>query len=185
MGKNIVILLGSARRGGNTEILCSAFSQGAEESGHNVQLLRVAEMNIHGCLDCGRCYEDGTPCAVKDDMSPLYPVLAGADVIVLACPVYCHAMPAQLKAVIERQYCFGCAPSSQRPRPHQQILIATAGGESLQEFSGLVESYRQSAAYSGMKSLGELLAPGVWEKGDAAYRPDLIQKARDLGKNIV
>ncbi len=37
MNKKVLILAGSPRKGGNSDILCDAFLQGAEEAGHNVE----------------------------------------------------------------------------------------------------------------------------------------------------
>ncbi len=53
---NIVILNGSPRVKGNTEILASAFKKGAEEAGHDVTLINLRGMNIKGCLGCQYCF---------------------------------------------------------------------------------------------------------------------------------
>lgn len=37
MSKNVLILSGSPRKGGNSDILCDEFAKGATEAGHNVE----------------------------------------------------------------------------------------------------------------------------------------------------
>ena len=37
MSKKVLILSGSPRKGGNSDILCDEFSKGATEAGHNVE----------------------------------------------------------------------------------------------------------------------------------------------------
>ena len=37
MSKKVLILAGSPRKGGNSDILCDAFLRGAEEAGHSVE----------------------------------------------------------------------------------------------------------------------------------------------------
>jgi len=39
-------------------------------------------------------------------------------------------------------------------------------------------------AYLGMKQIGTLLAPGVYERGDANKQADLLEEATRLGKSI-
>ena len=46
MGKNILILSGSPRKGGNSDLLCDEFLRGAQEAGHDVEKVRVAEKKI-------------------------------------------------------------------------------------------------------------------------------------------
>ena len=41
MSKNVLILSGSPRKGGNSDILCDEFAKGATEAGHNVEKIRV------------------------------------------------------------------------------------------------------------------------------------------------
>ena len=37
MSKKVLILSGSPRKGGNSDILCDEFAKGATEAGHNVE----------------------------------------------------------------------------------------------------------------------------------------------------
>lgn len=43
MGKNVLILSGSPRKNGNSDILCDEFMRGAADAGHQVEKIRVAE----------------------------------------------------------------------------------------------------------------------------------------------
>lgn len=42
MGKNVLILSGSPRKGGNSDLLCDEFMRGAQEKGNNVEKIRIA-----------------------------------------------------------------------------------------------------------------------------------------------
>ncbi len=44
----VVILNGSPRKGGNTEIMAETFANAADK--HEVEILNIAPMNIKGCL---------------------------------------------------------------------------------------------------------------------------------------
>ena len=52
MVKKIVILNGSPRPHGNTKGLIDAFTQGAQQKGHQVTCFNLGQLNIHGCLGC-------------------------------------------------------------------------------------------------------------------------------------
>lgn len=47
MSKKVLILSGSPRKNGNSDILCDEFAKGATEAGHNVEKIHVSEKNIH------------------------------------------------------------------------------------------------------------------------------------------
>lgn len=49
MSKKVLILSGSPRRGGNSDLLCDEFLRGAREAGHEAEKLRVAEKKIAPC----------------------------------------------------------------------------------------------------------------------------------------
>ena len=53
---NIVILNGSPRRGGNTEIMSREFARGASEAAHEVNIINLAGKKISGCLGCQYCF---------------------------------------------------------------------------------------------------------------------------------
>ena len=67
---NIVVLLGSPNRQGSSRMLAESFRQGAEETGHTVELIDVAHGNIHPCSGCIYCGYEG-PCSQKDDMETI------------------------------------------------------------------------------------------------------------------
>ena len=83
MGKKIIVLNGSPRRGGNTAALVDRFLQGAKEAGHQVTRFDLRDMEIHPCLGCyGGGKDLNSPCVQKDAMDEIYPVYREADVVI-------------------------------------------------------------------------------------------------------
>ena len=102
---NVLILQGSPRANGNTAWMAEEFKKAAEAAGHKVTLVDVAHKKIAGCLACEYCHGKGNgTCVQKDDMQALSPLLAEADALVLASPIYYFGMSAQIQAPIQRVY---------------------------------------------------------------------------------
>ena len=65
---NILIISGSPRKGGNTELLADAFAKGAAEH-HHVEIVSVRDYKVNPCLGCNACFKTNGICAQKDDKS--------------------------------------------------------------------------------------------------------------------
>lgn len=116
---NILILQASPRAKGNTAWMAEEYKNAAEAAGHKVTLVNVSRKKIAGCLACEYCHKGGThdvdnieggyqgngACIQKDDMQELYPLMAEAEVLVLAAPIYYFTLCAQIQAPIQRMYC--------------------------------------------------------------------------------
>ena len=86
MAMTVLGLAGSARRGGNTEIMLDWCLGAAREAGATVVKFSLCDLDLHGCKACDACFKDGVCIQKKDDMKLLYPHLRSADSIVLAAP---------------------------------------------------------------------------------------------------
>ena len=63
--KKVLILSGSPRKGGNSDILCDEFAKGALANGHEVEKICVAEKKIAPCLGCYYCKDHGGKCVLN------------------------------------------------------------------------------------------------------------------------
>lgn len=88
MAKKVLVLSASPRQGGNSEILCDQFILGATEAGHAVEKVSLRDKQIGHCTACDACQRNGGNCVLKDDMAGILDKMIGADVIVMATPVY-------------------------------------------------------------------------------------------------
>lgn len=71
MGKKVLILSGSPRNGGNSDILCDEFMRGAKESGNDAEKIRVSAKKVAPCSACYYCRSSGGKCVHKDDMAEI------------------------------------------------------------------------------------------------------------------
>lgn len=83
MVKKVLILSGSPRKSGNSDLLCDEFMSGALEAGHEVEKIRVQERNVACCTACYACRDTGI-CAIKDDMAEIMQKMIDCDVMLIA-----------------------------------------------------------------------------------------------------
>ena len=179
MSKNIVVVTGSPRAGGNSETLADSFIEGARGNGNTVSVFHAGRMNIRGCLDCKYCFSHNGECMQKDDMQDIYPALRQADVLVLASPVYWYGMTSQMKAVIDRMFA-GC----KKPFPFKSIaMLLVCGDTDIGAAAPAIEHFKAISHYMKWENIGIILQEGVHEPGEICGKLSLSQ-ARDLGKSI-
>ena len=85
--KKILVILGGGRPNGNTSQLVNAFSQGAADAGHDVEIVSLNKIEVKGCIGCNAC-RYGKPCIQKDGFNSLIPKIKNADLIVFASHCY-------------------------------------------------------------------------------------------------
>lgn len=178
MPKNILIISGSPRKGGNSETLCEQFAKGAREAGHTVEFLRLAELHIDYCSACYACKQVGR-CVKEDDMGLVLEKMRWADGIVLSTPVYFYTMSAQMKTVIDRTLGGAQVPGLENK---DFYLIATAAAEKTameRTFDGL-RGYL--ACLPGARERGAVYGSGAWQLGDIQHNP-AMQEAYEMGRN--
>lgn len=176
--KKILILTGSPRKGGNSEMMADAFKAGAEKAGHQVTKVRTAELNIKGCLACNKCFSKGQACIVDDDFNKLAPLLEEHDVLVLASPLYFYTFTTQLKAAIDKFYALMVA---QKQLAFKEMALLGCGEDTAADmFDGMTRAYELIANYLKLTDRGQVLVPGVLEKGDIE-KTDGLARADALG----
>ncbi len=97
----ILALLGSPRKGGNSETLTRSIGASVEEGGGTMEYVHLNGMNIRPCQGCGGCDKTGI-CVVKDDMGDIFAAVDMADRILLVSPVYFYGLSAQCKIFGDR-----------------------------------------------------------------------------------
>ncbi len=162
MGKKVLILSGSPRKGGNSDILCDEFMRGALESGNEVEKIRVSEKKIAPCSACYFCKDSGGKCVHKDDMAQVLQKMIDTDVLVLASPVYFYSIDAQLKALIDRTVARWL-----EVKDKDFYYIVTMADEELASADTTLACFRGYAdCVEGAKEKGVIIGNGVYQSGE-------------------
>ena len=173
----IVVLNGSPRKGGNTEIMAEAFATAARKNQNEVTILNIAAMNIHGCLGCGHCWASKGDCVQKDDMGKVFAELSDADMVVFASPIYWFDITAQMKTVIDRLYAGGSVGF----HFHKTALLLDAGADRV--FDAAIAQYKAMTAYLKWEDMGIITVPNMEKKGSMTAAPNL-EAVIKLGESI-
>ena len=179
MSKKVLIVSGSPRKGGNSDLLCDEFMRGASDAGNQVEKVFLRSKKVAPCNACYYCRQSGGECAIRDDMGEILDKMQAADVIVMASPVYFYSVDAQMKAVIDRSV------ARWTNIPNKEFYyIMTAAEDSDTVMDCTLECFRGFAAcLDGAKEMGVIEGKGVYEAGENRGTR-FMQQAYEMGKGV-
>ncbi len=103
MDVNILGIVGSPRKGGNTEVMVRTALQAAESlGGVQTDIILMAGRKVSPCIGCHHCWFHDGVCAIKDDAGEMIQKMVEADGLIVGSPVYFGSMTATLKSLLER-----------------------------------------------------------------------------------
>lgn len=102
-----VLGLSFGRKMKNCELLVKEALMAAEAEGHEVQFVRMIDLDIQPCTGCSGCFMGMAKgrsgrCIIKDDLPLVDELLMECDGLIVAAPVYAVGPAGQLKNVIDR-----------------------------------------------------------------------------------
>lgn len=119
-------ILGSARDGGNTEILLDTSLEEAQKFGNASKIL-LRDKAIGPCDGCMGCAPSGI-CVIQDGMQEVYEGIRGADAIIWATPVYYWSMTGLTKMALDRTFALNFPKLQQAGKIGGLILVAGIRG---------------------------------------------------------
>ncbi|HVO83474.1 MAG TPA: flavodoxin family protein [Syntrophobacteria bacterium] len=185
MARNVVVVIGSPRKRGNSSVLAKRIVAGAKAEGAKVETFFLHDMNIKPCTACGSCRKKPKiDCVIQDDMQILYPKLKGADAIVIASPVYWFTVSAQTKLFMDRWYGLGGDAGYALTGKRFGIALAYAGEDPF--VSGAVNALRmfQDALRFIEAEIVGMVYGSAWKAGEICKNKALMTEAYELGKKI-
>jgi len=187
----VLVLEGSPRKGGNTEVLIDAVVRGIVAAGGSAERIRVADRQVAPCVGCGGCDKTGI-CVVKDEMTDIYERIGAARRLVLASPIYFYAITAQLKAVIDRGQAFWSRKSLAmkagvwKVDPERKgFLVAVAATKGERVFEGAVLTAKYFLDAADFVYGGELLVRGIDRRGEMKKDLESLARAEQFGRRVL
>lgn len=111
-----VVVCGSPRRNGNTQMLLEVACQTLSARGVETELILLSGKEVKPCIACGKCRETkDLTCSIKnDDFHPIFRAILQADAFIIGSPVY-----------------FGCATSQTTSLLHRAGYVSRGNGDPL------------------------------------------------------
>jgi multimeric flavodoxin WrbA len=173
-------VVGSPRRGGNTEIVVDAVLAGAIEAGAESEKVILNELRITPCQNCQACRKNGE-CIQADDMRTLYEKMERSPAWVLGTPVYWWGPTAQFKAFLDRWYGAGKVNFKGK-----NIVLVIPFGASDPHYARHLDGILTDVLdYLGMNLIEKILVPGATSKGTIKNRSQILAKARCAGAKMI
>jgi multimeric flavodoxin WrbA len=174
---NILVVTGSPRVGGNTEIMADVFVESARAAGHEVTVRKLSKLTVNPCIACTYCFTHDGVCIQKDDMNDILKDLDQADLLVLASPIYWFDISAQTKCFIDRMYAFA------KKGFHIQSIAMLLDSGSDNVYAAAEAQLEAIGSYLKWEIKGVVKIFGMMEKGSMASSPGL-QDVRDFAKSL-
>jgi multimeric flavodoxin WrbA len=181
--RKILAIVGSPRKGGNTDILVQKTAEGAVSKGAQVETIRLGELNIRECDGCHICWQK-KPCCKHDDMLAIYPKIIESDAIIFGTPVYWYGPTALMKCFIDRFVYFNCPENRPKIKNKPAIIAIPFEEENPETARPVVEFFENCLNYLKMKLIGKIVVGAVSAKGDILKKPDRLQEAYGLGVRL-
>jgi multimeric flavodoxin WrbA len=176
---DIVAIMGSPRKYGNTDQLLDEMIKGAEEKGHNVIKHYISDLDVHPCKACGVCMQ-GKDCVFKDDGFKVTHQIADAEGLIVSSPIYFGQMTGDLKVLLDRMY--GITHNPLISLSGKVVLIFTQLGP-----EGYYDSYIELTKlqpFQGNMHYEILDVLNVGHLGDVKDQPNKLIEAYEIGKKF-
>jgi len=181
-------LMGSPRRGGNSEIMLEYFLKNFHEEAF-IEVIRVGEIEVGPCQGCRFCEERGF-CRISDGMNKIYELFLEADLIVVSSPIFFYGVPSQLKAVIDRsqalwarRYMFNLRDPKSPWRKGIALCVGATRGKNL--FLGVELTFKYFFDAIGASFEGVMGYREAEKKGDILRQKNALEELESQGKAFV
>lgn len=198
MGRKVVAVLGTYRKGGTLDAAVEAILEGARTRRAATSKIYLTDRHIEFCTNCRQCTQDPGlergKCRQKDDLENIVAEIEAADAVVLASPVNFGNATAVFRRFMERligcaYWPWGKATPCGRSNIHtlKAVLVATsaAPGFTIPLFTGTRKALRMTANVLGAKPVASLWIGLAAAEPDHPPSPSVLSRARRIGMKLV
>ncbi len=180
-------IMASPRKGGNTDVLLDAALKAARESGAIIEKIIINDLSFVPCQACEEVREDGR-CKIQDDFQKIYEAVLSADSIFVASPIYFGSISAQLKMLIDRFQCYWRAKHVTKTINDAAMkqggficVQASSGSDFFDNARAVMKNFFTT---TGVEYCREVFCSGLEKKGSVKEKPDCMEKAAAMGEKL-
>ncbi len=185
-------IIGSPRKGMNTDTMVTKALEGAQEAGSDVEKIYLNDLKMIPCQACER-FPAPEYCFFHDGMDIIYDILENADYLIIGAPAYFGTICAQLKTVIDRSNCLAemiTLPDNKlnfksRLKKRKKALFIWVANISTNPKHALVPVSIWCKYFANIELMDTLVVKKSDYKEGAKNCPEYLEKAFGLGKDLV
>ncbi len=179
--RNILIINGSTRTNGNTDILVNKIIEGAQNS----QFINLKDRKIANCIGCMQCLGKGI-CSIDDDMTEIRKAIQNADILFFASPLYWGSITGLMKTFIDRLFFYYHPPNKPLISGKKAIIVTPMNQRTTDEETKILkEFYNCLLNCLEVEILNFFFFGGIMGKGDVLKNQEYLEKAYLIGKNLI
>lgn len=171
----VLAIVGSPHIKGNTSYLADEALKEIAAQGIDTEKIVLAECVVNPCQGHKECASFKV-CKFKDDAPGIIEKFNQADAVILASPVYFYDVTAQMKAFIDRNF-FTFTHDGKRKAKYAGLITIGGGG-------GADETIDTLKRFVGLPKENVFIVTGYLGQGDAKDNPEVVKKAKDMGKKL-
>lgn len=178
----ILGVVGSPRKGGNTDILVNKVLSGAQEKGNTINRIFLNDLNIKPCQACMACKKEGR-CAIDDDMQKIYTQILESDCLILGTPIYWLGATAQMKTFIDRWCAFLDVNHNTKLKGKSAVIITVCGAPETSMTDFAVQTFEKMFGFIGIELKGKITT-SAREKADILKNQAVMEEAFSIGAGL-
>jgi multimeric flavodoxin WrbA len=189
--QNLLVLVGSPRRAGNSAALGAAVQRGAEQTGTRVAVRFIDDFVTSFLRDCRACRLADGECSIGDRFRSLFfDDFLPADGVVFCSPIYWYGLSAQTKAFFDRTFCYYAAshPESEQVierMSRKRIGLVLASEETYPGASlGIIHQIQEYSRYTHSEFVGVVRGVGNSRSEVTRDPAEPLFAAEQLGREI-
>ena len=187
-----LVVSASPREDGNSHVLARSAIDGARSAGHDVQHVFLDEYVQRMLGNCRRCrsVDDGS-CSLDDRYEELLvDHILPADGIIFAMPLYFYGMPARLKTVFDRLFCYTANSAPLQDQVVSEVMdkrvavLISCEESYVGATQGVIAQFQEITRYLRQDLVGVVVG-NANSRGEIVRDPsDPLSCARDLGARL-
>ncbi|MBW6408787.1 flavodoxin family protein [Clostridium weizhouense] len=153
MRERWIVVIGSPRKGQNTDLIVDYVVEGLNRKDIRVDKFFLKSSNISTCTGCECCIKTGI-CNIKDDITEIIDNMKKADGYIFASPSYNYNMTAQMKCLLDRTFCLNDYTNGWESRisaDKKAIIIGVCAGKTKESMGYTVEGMIKPLSELGVK----------------------------------
>ncbi len=174
----VLIINGSPRTGGNTDLALREMEKVFTEEGVETKRLNIGTQSIRGCISCGACSRTGK-CTFDDVVNRAADLLCECDGMVVGTPVYYASANGTVISFLDRL--FYSVPCDLTMKVGAAVAVARRGGT-----SATFDELNKYFTISGMPVASSQYWNSVHGRlpGEAQQDAEGLQTMRTLARNM-